>query len=141
MIKTAKQKGFTLIELLVVIAIIGVLASIVLVSLGGARAKARDARRKSDIRQINLAMEMFYDDNQYYVQAGFATPTAVGSYLNPIPEDPQGGNYNWLNNSNSCGGKGGRQWYCIYVDLEEGDFYAASEKGTREIETTTGCCW
>ena len=53
--------GFTLIELLVVIAIIGLLATIVMVSLNTARGKARDARRMGDIKQMMLALEMYYD--------------------------------------------------------------------------------
>lgn len=61
-----KQSGFTLIELLVVIAIIGLLSSIVLASLNGARAKARDARRKQDLVQIRTALEMYFNDKGSY---------------------------------------------------------------------------
>lgn len=62
MIKLNKE-GFTLIELLVVIAIIGILASIVLVSLNDARNKGYDTEIKSEIAQIKNAMEICYDDN------------------------------------------------------------------------------
>ena len=81
------KRGFTLIELLVVIAIIGILSSIVLASLNSARQKGRDARRISDIKQLQLALELFYDANNQY-----ATSTAVlvtGGYIAAIPRDPQ----------------------------------------------------
>jgi prepilin-type N-terminal cleavage/methylation domain-containing protein len=61
-----KKKGFTLIELLVVIAIIGILASIVLVSLGGARTRARDARVMSDMDQIKTMAETIYSGEGSY---------------------------------------------------------------------------
>lgn len=58
-----QKKGFTLIELLVVIAIIGILSAIGLVALNGAREKARDAQRQSDLSQYRTALALWYDDN------------------------------------------------------------------------------
>ncbi len=60
---TRTSRGFTLIELLVVIAIISILSSVVLASLGSARQKGRDGRRVSDVKQIQLALELYYDTN------------------------------------------------------------------------------
>jgi prepilin-type N-terminal cleavage/methylation domain-containing protein len=53
------ERGFTLIELLVVIAIIGLLSSVTLAAMSTARAKARDARRMSDLRQMQNALELY----------------------------------------------------------------------------------
>lgn len=61
--QTNNKRGFTLIELLVVIAIIGILSGIGLVSLNGAREKARDAQRYSDLGQIRTALAVYFDSN------------------------------------------------------------------------------
>lgn len=60
------KKGFTLIELLVVVAIIGMLSSVVLSSLNTARANARDVKRQQDLRQIQTALELYYNVNAAY---------------------------------------------------------------------------
>jgi len=80
-------KGFTLIELLVVIAIIGILSSVVLASLNSARKKGRDARRVSDIKQIQLALELHFDANS---ATGYPTTLSplVPLYIPVIPKDP-----------------------------------------------------
>lgn len=71
-----KQKGFTLIELLVVIAIIGLLAGIVLVSLGGARDSAKDARVIAAVSQTRSLAELVSNSNN-----GNYQPGAVGTNL------------------------------------------------------------
>ena len=65
-----KKEGFTLIELLVVIAIIGLISSIVLASLGVARASARDAQRYSDVQEINKAIALYISTNGHAPDLG-----------------------------------------------------------------------
>ena len=102
--KTKNKRGFTLIELLVVIAIIGLLATIVLVAVSNTRMKARDVKRASDIKQVQLALEMYYDDYGAYPVAaawyggtgncwGTVTdnwvPGLSPNYITKLPLDPK----------------------------------------------------
>lgn len=81
------KNGFTLIELLVVISIIGLLSSIVLTSVNSARAKARDARRIADFKQIQTALEFFYDSQGRYPQSpGHATWSGHWAYFSQCLE-------------------------------------------------------
>lgn len=84
--KSKTVRGFTLIELLVVIAIIGILSSVVLASLNTARLKSRDTRRISDIKQLQLALALYYDANSsvYPTALSALAPT----YIPVIPVDP-----------------------------------------------------
>jgi len=83
-------RGFTLIELLVVIAIIGILSSVVLASLNSARQKGRDARRISDVKQIQLALELYYDANGAYPTAVSTSTLVTPGYIAALPTDPTG---------------------------------------------------
>ena len=60
------NKGFTLIELLVVIAIIGILASVVLVNLGGVRDKGNDGKVKPQLAAVRAQIETEAGDDGYW---------------------------------------------------------------------------
>lgn len=91
MTKNNNKQGFTLIELLVVIAIIGLLSTLSILALNTARARARDTKRITDVRQIQQALEMYYNEFGSYPATavhGASIGTGTNIYLKAIPTPP-----------------------------------------------------
>ena len=97
-----QKEGFTLIELLIVMAIIGVLAALIMSNFIGIRQRGRDAQRKSNIREIQAALELYRSDLSNYPQDSQFTSCGKGIplkdlnsptiYMSTIPCDPLTGN-------------------------------------------------
>lgn len=119
------KKGFTLLELLVVIAIIAILASVGLGSYTRSQRKARDARRRSDLKQIQNALEQYYSINGSYPNS----EDAVADYFSDghYPQGPQGEDYTPVG-----GWSGVSTSYTICVELE-------AEAGNCDNENGTSC--
>jgi len=89
--KLSRTRAFTLIELLVVISIIGFLSSVVLASMKTAREKAQDSKIAQDLRQYQLAVELYYNTNNSY-------PTAFLNSQNINLADNNNNKTSWINN-------------------------------------------
>lgn len=144
-----KSRGFTLIELLVVIAIIGLLSSVVFASLNSTRGKARDARRLSDMKQMQTALEFYYDKYDRYpdsdnlgcgswdtsgpgageTQGTFTTALVTEGFLPSHLKDPQSGK------DGNCGNYRYFRYPAGYegCDKSKGAFYVL---GVVEMETS-----
>jgi len=121
------KKGFTLIELLVVIAVIGMLASIVLVSLGPARSKARDARRIADVRQMSTALEIEASDNSEAVAGCTGADTKVNTCTGP------GSVADFANFADPTAGTGGTA--CTTASLTTCQYSISQEDGSAAATT------
>lgn len=73
--KTLNSSGFTLVELLTVLTIIAVLAGIGLVNFSGVQSKGRDSTRKSDLRALAQALEIYYQKNDSYINPAGGGPS------------------------------------------------------------------
>jgi len=97
--------GFTLIELLVVIAIIGILATLLIANINASRSRARDAQRKADLRNIQTALRLYFNDYGVYPDSSGGVIYGCGAggdaacdwgsnfiaqqtYMSVLPEDP-----------------------------------------------------
>ena len=92
-----QKKGYTLLELLVVIGIIIILIAIGASSYSTAQAKARDAKRKGDLKSISNALEQYYSVCNYVYPATLGTsivcPSPSRAVMPVVPVDPEGGSY------------------------------------------------
>lgn len=134
------HKGFTLIELMIVIVILGVLATLISGNFFTSLKKGRDARRKTDLEQLQRALEMYYEDKGSYpavAQVTFggklcetvACAADEKIYMQKLPEDPSSNIYVYQTTGNDY-----KLYTCIENNLDQGpgvkqDGYAGTNCG------------
>ncbi|HEY4499941.1 MAG TPA: prepilin-type N-terminal cleavage/methylation domain-containing protein [Candidatus Paceibacterota bacterium] len=109
--KHTSTKGFTLIEILIVVSIIGLLASVILVGLGGFRSRGRDTRRVADLKAIQNGLELYYSRNNQY-PSNLSDLLSGGIGVNKLPKDPSSNSDYYYSYTAS------RQSYIVAAQLE-----------------------
>lgn len=144
------SSGFTLIELLVVVTIIGILSTIVVTNLKSTRGRARDAKRMADLRQINLAMELYYDTRGAYPSYAAdgcsvggvsnclgAYPTSIGDFISQMPRDSRNDADHYYRFKTSAG----KDFCVIANNLESSSAsFFTSDKGIGVAEAGATTC-
>jgi len=158
-------EGFTLIELTIVMAIIAVLATFSIVTFAGSQVKARDGRRKAELRQLQNALEAYYNDNKSYpvklcasyerggqgsncwtdgLASSFLGGVNSKNYINSMPIDPKNtgsdcgskSTYAYVYNSSADG-----QTYYLFTQLENANdpSISGSNATNKVVDTGVGC--
>jgi len=116
--------GFSLIELMIVVSIIAILAIVAFASYTNFLKSSRDAKRESDIKFIQSALEQYFADQKYYpftVTSDSPISFSGRTYMTKVPSDPLGTPaYSYQAKGTSCAESTPENCnnYCIYVRLE-----------------------
>ncbi len=153
-----RRSGFTLIELLVVIAVIGILSAIGLIAMQGARERARDSKRKTDLGSVRTALALYYDAFGNFPPQASALPfnntsttgnvlydALIGEpkFMGQLPDAPSANEwYYYLACDDSEGRPNGN--YTLYAFLERpvnpGSWWVLSySKSTADEAAVTAC--
>lgn len=108
-----RKKGFTLIELLITITIIAVLSLIAITSYVAFTKNARNAKRQSDLKFIQSALEEYFADQRVYPTDLTTLSTHSKKYMTTVPLDPLGVSANYLYTPNSTNSN-----YCLSTKFE-----------------------
>lgn len=137
-----KKKAFTLIEILVVVTIISLLAAGAYVNYSSINNKSFDEKRKADIEQIRMALEMYYNNNSTYPPTLPSNSLIDGAgrvYLNKIPKDPKYNNfYSYTTQPTGCDGSSSNPCveYTLTAVLSNNNLYIADNYGSQEVTPT-----
>ena len=143
-LQRSSQRGFTLIEIMVVVVILGILAAVVVPRIMDNPGKARVAKAKQDIRQLESALELYKLDNFNYpstqqgLDALVSKPSGdpqpknykQGGYIKSLPKDPWGNPYQYL----SPGVKGEVDIFTLGADNQPGGDGEAADVGNWNLD-------
>ncbi len=139
------KKGFTLIELLLVLAIVAILAGIVISQLSPAREKARDAKRISDIHQIQLALEAYFEksplnDKKYPENLDILVTEGLMSVLPTDPTPPRVYTYTPSYTAPKINVGDPATGYCLGATLENPQSARSTADGSDIVITSQNIC-
>ncbi len=137
-LKKINSRGLTLIEIIIAIAIVSILATVMALNIGGTLIRSRDAQRKNDLKKIQIALQLYYQDHGVYPSTynsisgywqDYSTgsqpwiPELISQYIEKLPVDPVSGSvymyvgYVYPNPSSQNGCKAG-ETYTLFTTLE-----------------------